>query len=119
MRAARAYLDVCFFHPFDDGNSRMARLLLDFVLTRDGMCLSQCEPLFNLPRPVDDMKGHAVFVEVLSQLLVKAPPEHNAELEGWARTAEALVASKPTPASDSLADWFRCRTSAKLRRPGD
>lgn len=21
-RAARAYLDVCFFHPFDDGNAR-------------------------------------------------------------------------------------------------
>ena len=22
LRAVRAYLDVCFFHPFDDGNSR-------------------------------------------------------------------------------------------------
>jgi len=28
--------DVCFFHPFDDCNSRMARLVLDFLLTREG-----------------------------------------------------------------------------------
>ena len=27
LRASRAYLDVLFFHPLDDGNSRLARLL--------------------------------------------------------------------------------------------
>ncbi|MER5829975.1 cell filamentation protein Fic [Streptomyces sp. NPDC002130] len=38
-RAARAYLDVCFFHPFDDGNARCAFLTLLFVLAREGIAL--------------------------------------------------------------------------------
>ncbi|QOV40776.1 Fic family protein [Streptomyces ferrugineus] len=38
-RAARAYLDVCFFHPFDDGNARSAFLALIFVLAREGVAL--------------------------------------------------------------------------------
>ncbi|GEC10427.1 hypothetical protein SSP24_80820 [Streptomyces spinoverrucosus] len=38
-RAARAYLDVCFFHPFDDGNARAAFLTLVFVLAREGVAL--------------------------------------------------------------------------------
>ncbi|MFI8454870.1 cell filamentation protein Fic [Kitasatospora sp. NPDC085464] len=39
VRAARAYLDVCFFHPFDDGNARAAFLTLLFVLAREGVGL--------------------------------------------------------------------------------
>jgi hypothetical protein len=39
-RAARAYLDVCFFHPFDDGNARCAFLTLLFVLAREGVGLA-------------------------------------------------------------------------------
>ncbi|MEU2747587.1 Fic family protein [Streptomyces collinus] len=38
-RAARAYLDVCFFHPFDDGNARAAFLTLVYVLAREGITL--------------------------------------------------------------------------------
>ncbi|MEV0122092.1 Fic family protein [Streptomyces sp. NPDC050703] len=38
-RAARAHLDVCFFHPFDDGNARSAFLALLFVLAREGITL--------------------------------------------------------------------------------
>ncbi|WP_405792398.1 Fic family protein [Streptomyces sp. NBC_00029] len=38
-RAARAYCDVCFFHPFDDGNARAAFLVLLFVLAREGVVL--------------------------------------------------------------------------------
>lgn len=38
-RAARAYLDVCFFHPFDDGNARSAFLTLVFILAREGIAL--------------------------------------------------------------------------------
>lgn len=38
-RAARAYLDVCFFHPFDDGNARVAFLTLTFILARAGITL--------------------------------------------------------------------------------
>lgn len=39
-RAARAYLDVCFFHPFDDGNARSAFLALLFVLAREDIALN-------------------------------------------------------------------------------
>ncbi|MEU9926756.1 hypothetical protein [Streptomyces anulatus] len=38
-RAARACLDVCFFHPFGDGNARSAFLTLIFVLAREGVAL--------------------------------------------------------------------------------
>jgi hypothetical protein len=38
-RAARAYLDVCFFHPFDDGNARAALLTALYVLAREGIGL--------------------------------------------------------------------------------
>jgi fido (protein-threonine AMPylation protein) len=40
-RAARVYLDVPFFHPFADGNSRSAALALYFVLARDGVVLDR------------------------------------------------------------------------------
>lgn len=40
-RAARAYLDVCFFHPFDDGNARAAFLALVFVLARENVALDE------------------------------------------------------------------------------
>ena len=39
-RAARAYLDVCFFHPFADGNARAAFLALVFVLAREEVWLT-------------------------------------------------------------------------------
>lgn len=39
-RAARAYLDVCFFHPFEDGNARAAFLTVLFVLAREGIGLN-------------------------------------------------------------------------------
>jgi len=51
--ATRVYLDVCFFHPFDDGNARAARLALDYVLTRGGLALHVAEPIFAIPRWVD------------------------------------------------------------------
>ncbi len=54
VRAARAYLDVCFFHPFEDGNARAARLALDHVLTRHGLGLHTAEPLFLISRSVED-----------------------------------------------------------------
>ncbi|MET7600896.1 MULTISPECIES: Fic family protein [unclassified Streptomyces] len=47
-RAARAYLDVCFFHPFDDGNARSAFLTLVFVLAREGVALDDVKVLRRL-----------------------------------------------------------------------
>ncbi|MGW5351485.1 Fic family protein [Streptomyces sp. NPDC004031] len=42
-RAARAHLDICFFHPFDDGNARCAFLTLVFVLAREGVRLADVD----------------------------------------------------------------------------
>ncbi|MBI4816766.1 MAG: Fic family protein [Deltaproteobacteria bacterium] len=56
-RAARVYLDVCFFHPFADGNARAARLALDFVLSREGLALHSGEPIFVCARDASDRFG--------------------------------------------------------------
>jgi hypothetical protein len=53
-RAARVYLDVCFFHPFEDGNARAARLALDHVLTCAGLRLTVADPIFGFSRWADD-----------------------------------------------------------------
>jgi hypothetical protein len=45
IRAARVYLDVCFFHPFDDGNARSAFLASLFVLARERIVLESVETL--------------------------------------------------------------------------
>jgi hypothetical protein len=57
VRAARVYLDVCFFHPFEDGNARVARLALDHVLTSAGLLLESAEPLFVVARAASDADG--------------------------------------------------------------
>lgn len=56
-RAARAYLDVCFFHPFPDGNARAARLALDYVLTRARLALHAAGPVFVVARRAEDGVG--------------------------------------------------------------
>ncbi|MEV7525909.1 Fic family protein [Streptomyces sp. NPDC091371] len=53
-RAARAYLDVCFFHPFDDGNARSAFLTLVFVLAREGIALDGVSLLRRISFQADD-----------------------------------------------------------------
>jgi hypothetical protein len=57
VRAARVFLDVCFFHPFADGNARAARLALDHVLTSAGLALHVAEPVFTLSRGAGDPAG--------------------------------------------------------------
>lgn len=97
---------VCFFHPFDDGNSRSARLLLDFVLTRAGMCLrpesrlSLCFLRFTTPSRADDRHGARAFVGALADMLVhaEAGPKINSELQAWTETDRAEAASRPADA---------------------
>lgn len=50
IRAARVYLDVCFFHPFADGNARAARLALDHTLARANLRLTNAGPAFQIAR---------------------------------------------------------------------
>jgi prophage maintenance system killer protein len=72
VRAARVYLDVCFFHPFDDGNARAARLALDHVLTSAGLALHVADPVFALARAADD-EGAWWLAQVLAQLVGDRP----------------------------------------------
>jgi Fic family protein len=68
VRAARAYLDVCFFHPFADGNGRAARLVLDHLLTAGGSGIAAARPLFSLARLGRDQEGARSFVTAVGTL---------------------------------------------------
>ncbi|HEX3765696.1 MAG TPA: Fic family protein [Kofleriaceae bacterium] len=70
-RAARVYLDVCFFHPFEDGNARAARLALDHVLTCAGLRLTVADPIFGFSRWADDALD-AIGLPWLIQRLARA-----------------------------------------------
>lgn len=67
--AARAYFDIMFFHPFEDGNSRCAALTLDFILSRESIYLNQVAPLFVVER-APSLSAINTFVKLL-ELLVK------------------------------------------------
>lgn len=69
--AARAYLDILFFHPFEDGNARAAMLVLAFVLAREGVLLDQVHPL-QTTRWADDAKGAADLAVLLGILITAA-----------------------------------------------
>lgn len=68
-RAARAYLDVCFFHPFEDGNGRAAFLALVFLLAREGIALDQVGPVRRVARYADDPEGALGLAELLAVLV--------------------------------------------------
>ena len=69
VRAARAYLDVCFFHPFADGNARSARLAVDHVVTSAGLALHAVEPVFVVARAADDRRGAFCLAWAIELLL--------------------------------------------------
>ncbi|NEB74276.1 hypothetical protein G3I40_03325 [Streptomyces sp. SID14478] len=76
-RTARTYLDVLFFHPFEDGNARAAMLALAFVLAREGVLLDQVHPL-QTTRWADDAEGAADLAVLLGILITAAErrPSH-------------------------------------------
>lgn len=67
-RAARVYLDICFLHPFEDGNARAARLALDYVLTRDGLALHAAGPVFLVARQLTDGGDASRFAWIVDYL---------------------------------------------------
>ncbi|MEU4612771.1 MULTISPECIES: hypothetical protein [Streptomyces] len=69
-RAARAYLDVAFFHPYPDGNARLALLVLAHVLEREGARLDEVGPL-QTTRYADDPDG-ALDLAALVTVLIRA-----------------------------------------------
>ncbi|MEU8795935.1 Fic family protein [Streptomyces sp. NPDC048643] len=67
-RAARAYLDVAFFHPFPDGNARLAMLTLAYVLELERVRVDQVGPL-QTTRYADDAAGAADLADLVSVLI--------------------------------------------------
>ncbi|WP_322975700.1 Fic family protein [Actinacidiphila glaucinigra] len=70
-RAARAYLDVCFFHPFDDGNARCAFLALVFVLAREGVALNGVGLLRRIAFRADDPQDALTLVRYIDAHLAE------------------------------------------------
>ena len=68
-RAARAYLDVCFFHPFADGNARLALLSLVFIVARDGVVLDEVGPIAQVQRFADDADGSLALADLVAALI--------------------------------------------------
>ncbi|MEV6112987.1 Fic family protein [Streptomyces sp. NPDC052109] len=64
-RAARAFLDVCFFHPFDDGNARSALLTLLFVLAREGVALDSVRLLRRISFHADDPQDALILARYI------------------------------------------------------
>ncbi|CAM5678377.1 Fic family protein [Streptomyces griseorubiginosus] len=64
-RAARAYLDVCFFHPFDDGNARSAFLALVFVLAREGVALDGVSLLRRVTFQADEPEDAVILTRYI------------------------------------------------------
>ncbi len=88
-RAARAYLDVCFFHPFEDGNARSAFLTSTFVLSRAGVALDRLGPLRRLPRGAGDPESALELADLIAVLI-----NHSYRR---ALRAAAEAGSRPTP----------------------
>ncbi len=62
------YLDICYFHPFEDGNARAARLALDHVLTSSGLALHAAGPVFLVARRALDRYGPYSFAYAIDYL---------------------------------------------------
>ena len=64
-RAARAYLDTAFFHPYDDGNARLGGLVLHYVLLGAGVELDEVRLILTTVRRADDPRGAADFARLV------------------------------------------------------
>jgi hypothetical protein len=72
-RAARLYLDLCFLHPFADGNARLARLAMDHVLTAAGVAIDDPERwLLRMPLSGLDPDVGRRYLAILSRHLVRS-----------------------------------------------
>eukprot|EP00927_Polykrikos_kofoidii_P071744 TRINITY_DN67974_c0_g1_i1.p1 TRINITY_DN67974_c0_g1~~TRINITY_DN67974_c0_g1_i1.p1 ORF type:complete len:561 (+),score=102.42 TRINITY_DN67974_c0_g1_i1:108-1790(+) len=116
VRAARVYLDICFYHPFDDGNGRLARLALDFVLSKAGLGLVDVSGLFSTSRSADDGIGAQVFVEAIQRHLAPIGAAREDALQQWfqQRDSSSIDIETRQVGEDLRANyqWFDCLTSA-------
>ncbi|MEH1057918.1 Fic family protein [Micromonospora sp. CPCC 206171] len=103
-RAARAYLDVAFFHPFADGNGRAAMLALYFLLVRDRAVPDLAAPVLRTVRRADDLDGAADLVRLLDVLIAATRRRRERPAAGRARPPVAAgritpPAGRPAPGS--------------------
>ena len=73
VKSIRLYLDVCFFHPFQDGNARAARLALQLILQRDNVFLKSLGPLFRIPLAAGSQEGYLAFLNLAKSLHCDSP----------------------------------------------
>ncbi|MEU1466186.1 Fic family protein [Streptomyces sp. NPDC005727] len=67
-RAARVYLDIIFFHPYPDGNARLALLALAHVLELGEIRLDEVAPI-QTTRYADDPVGAADLAVLIAVLI--------------------------------------------------
>ncbi len=65
LECARLYLDVCFFHPFADGNARAARLAVAWLDMRHRIGFANLLPVFSVSRSAGDASTYWDFVRSL------------------------------------------------------
>lgn len=108
VRAARAFLDICFVHPFDDGNGRLARLVLDFVLTSSMRALQDVGGLFGVSRRADDRRGAEAFLETLLMYTAPLGSHRDDDLKKWCTVQrnQSLLELPPRKGYQ----WFDCVT---------
>ena len=104
-RAARVYLDVAFFHPYDDGNARLAGLVLQFVLLRGSVELDEIAPILTTVRRADDAGGAADLARLVHGIAVAT---HRRWLRATARKAGS-------PHAPSCAHDFATGCDAPMR----
>lgn len=93
-RAARAYLDVAFFHPYDDGNARLAALVLQFLLHREQIELDDVLPILATVRRADDAEGAVALARMIHGMAVASHHRWHKEqvptgTSGWSAHADA------------------------------
>jgi hypothetical protein len=99
-RAARAYLDVLFFHPFPDGNARAAMLALYFLLARERAVPDLAAPALVTARRADDADGAGDLARLLAVLI-----------DATARRARARPGSRRPLRTDSPETGWAPRVS--------
>ncbi|GHE26633.1 Fic family protein [Streptomyces hydrogenans] len=92
-RAARAYLDVAFFHPFPDGNARLAMLTLAYVLELEGVRLDHVGPL-QTTRYADDDAG-AADLAALVLVLIRSTHQRATRLPRRGSSRPPVLLSRP------------------------
>lgn len=76
LQAARAYLDLIHFHPFEDGNTRAASLWLEYFLRRARIQLPPLRPLLALRQHPGDPARAWTFVLLLCKLCLRRGSAH-------------------------------------------